>query len=440
MTQRADLSQVAEVVKEVRGRQLPRYPTYKPSGVQWLEDIPESWSVERLRFVAGINPTKSEIRHLTTDDEVSFVPMEALHEYGGMSLDQTRLLGQVEQGYTYFNEGDIVIAKITPCFENGKGSVAVGLVNGIGFGTTELHVLRAKERLHRDYLFYLTVCHSFRKNGTAEMYGAGGQKRVPDSFIRDLRTPIPPLEEQKAIAAFLDRETAEIDALIAKKRRLIELLKEKRTALISHVVTKGLNPKAAMKPSGIDWLGDVPAHWEIKQLKYAVTFQRGHDLPLDDRTDGDVPIITSAGSTGCHYCAAAKAPGIVTGRYGTVGEFYLIDTDYWPLNTTLYSIDLRGNIPRFLWYMLHNVADMFLINSGKSAVPGVDRNDLHPIAVAVPPKHEQAAIAAYLDGEFSRSQRLTTQIEEVVRHLNEYRSALISAAVTGKIDVRNEVS
>jgi type I restriction enzyme S subunit len=120
----------------------------------------------------------------------------------------------------------------------------------VGSGTTELHVLRPTPRLDPAFLFYLTISHPFRSIGTAYMYGAGGQKRVPDDFVRDFRHPIPTIDEQRAIAAFLDRETARIDALIEKKRRQIELLHEKRAALISHVVTKGLDPSAPMNDSG----------------------------------------------------------------------------------------------------------------------------------------------------------------------------------------------
>ena len=145
---------------------------------------------------------------------------------------------------------------------------------------------------------------------------------------------------------------------MAKKRTLIARLKEKRTALSSRTVTRGLPPDAAraaglnphpkLKPTGIDWLGDVPQHWEVKALKWAVMFQRGHDLPAEQRVEGSVPLVSSSGVSATHSRAKAKGPGIVTGRYGTIGDFYLITDDYWPLNTTLYSIDLRGNEPRFI--------------------------------------------------------------------------------------------
>ena len=416
--------------------ELNPYPAYKDSGVEWLGKIPAHWEVKRLKYAITLNPAPTEVRNRGESLEVSFVPMEAIGEYGGLELTTTKLVGEVYTGYTYFREGDVVVAKITPCFENGKGAVATGLVNEIAFGTTELHVLRVKESTDRQFLFYLSMGDAFKRLGEAEMYGAGGQKRVPDSFVRNLMHPLPPLPEQRAIAAFLDRETAKIDALVAKKERLIELLQEKRTALISHAVTKGLDPDVPLKDSGVEWLGEIPAHWEVKQLRWAITFQRGHDLPSDDREEGDVPLVSSSGISSTHSKAIAKAPGIVTGRYGTIGQFYLINQSYWPLNTTLYSIDLHGNEPRFLLYMLIHMSPLFLLHSIKSAVPGVDRNDVHADHTAVPHLSEQRAIAAFLDRETAQIDSLIAKVQEAISRLKELRTALISAAVTGKIDVR----
>ncbi|MBV6522214.1 MAG: hypothetical protein MNPFHGCM_02360 [Gemmatimonadaceae bacterium] len=257
------MSEVARRPDAVTPRQFKPYPEYKDSGVAWLGEIPAHWEVKRLKFSAELNPSPLEARRLSQDAEVSFVPMEAVGEYGGLDLSRTKPLADVTSGYTYFADGDVVVAKITPCFENGKGALAAGLTNGSAFGTTELHVLRAHDAIDRRYLFYATVADAFRRLGEAEMYGAGGQKRVPEAFVENVKHPVPPAPEQRAIAAFLDRETARIDGLVSKKERLIELLQEKRTALITRAVTKGLDPTVPMKDSGVEWLGEIPAHWEI---------------------------------------------------------------------------------------------------------------------------------------------------------------------------------
>ena len=207
------------------------------SGVEWLGEVPEHWPVERLRFHILINPTKSEVHGLARDTTVSFVPMEAVREYGGIRLGQTRPIEEVAAGYTYFRDGDVAVAKITPCFENVKGAVVKGLKNGIGFGTTELHVLRPSFSIDQHFLFYLTISYAFRKLGESEMYGSAGQKRVPEDFIKNLKHPIPILAEQRSIAVFLDRETGHIDVLTTKVYESISKLREYRTALISAAVT-----------------------------------------------------------------------------------------------------------------------------------------------------------------------------------------------------------
>ena len=218
-----------------RAAGLEPHPKLKLSGVEWLGDMPTHWEVKRGRFCADVNP--QPLRLLHPDSEASFVPMEAVGEYGGLNLDQTRYVFEVNSGYTEFKDGDVVVAKITPCFENGKGALATGLLNGIGFGTTELHVLRPFENLDVRFLFYFSISQVFRNMGEGEMYGAGGQKRVPPEFCKDIQIPLPPVEEQHAIADFLDRATVKIDTLMTKIETAIERLQEYRSALITAAVT-----------------------------------------------------------------------------------------------------------------------------------------------------------------------------------------------------------
>jgi type I restriction enzyme, S subunit len=188
--------------------------------------------------------------------------------------------------------------------------------------------------------------------------------------------------------------------------------------------------------TGGPWHGGVPPGWSLKQLKWAVTFQRGHDLPAEDRHAGPVPVVAGGGITGWHDVAQAGGPGIVTGRYGTIGEFHLVEEDYWPLNTALYSIDLHGNHAGFLRYMLEPLAPLFHLNAAKSAVPGIDRSDIHTIPVAIPPPSTQHAIADYLDRETARLDALVAAKERVLELLAEKRRALITRAVTRGLDAR----
>lgn len=415
-----------------------QYSEYRPSGVAWLGDLPVHWEVKRLKHLCtrsalyGANESaesyQSEgVRFLRTsdiDDEGRLAPAETSAVY----LDPTRVTDYM------LSDGDLLLSRSGTL---GRSFIYNAEMHGPCAYAGYLVRFVLRKSLSPRFAFYFTKTKPFEQwVGLAAIAATIGN--VNGQKFANIELPLPPLPEQEAIAAWLDERTRRVDELVAAKRRLIDLLAEQRTALITHAVTKGLNPDAPMKPAGIApprWLGDVPRHWEVKQLKFAATFQRGHDLPLDDRIVGDVPIVTSAGPSAWHNQPAAHGPAIVTGRYGTVGEFFLIEGPYWPLNTTLYTINLRGNEPRYLWYMLQALKGVFLMEAGKSAVPGVDRNDLHPIPVVVPPLDEQQAIVAHLDAACTKLDSLIAAAAAAITRLTEYRQALISAAVTGKINV-----
>ena len=209
----------------------------------WLGEIPAHWEAKRLRFSMMTNPSKGEIK-IGSEQFVSFIPMEAVGEYGGLNFEFEKELGEIFGGYTYFAENDVVVAKITPCFENGKGAIAKDLKNGVAFGTTELHVMRANEDILPDYLFQLTLSHPFRKIGESEMYGAGGQKRVPEAFLKDFLIGLPPIKEQQSIIEFIKRANEKIDQQAAKTGDIIARLKEYRSALITNAVTGKIDVRA----------------------------------------------------------------------------------------------------------------------------------------------------------------------------------------------------
>lgn len=239
------------VITQAVTRGLDKNAKMKPSGVEWLGDVPAHWEVKRLRFCIISNPLKSGIKKLEDEDLVSFVPMEAVKEYGGMDLRQTRMLDEVYKGYTYFKENDVVVAKITPCFENGKGSIATGLKNGVGFGTTEFHVLRNLESMDEEYLFYLSISYPFRKNGEAIMIGAGGHKRISEDYVKDYRQGIPEKEEQRDIVKYIKTRLIQIDKMIGINKEIVERYEEYRSALITDVVTGKIDVR------DVEWIKEV---------------------------------------------------------------------------------------------------------------------------------------------------------------------------------------
>lgn len=453
----------------------PAYPRYKPSGIAWLGDVPEHWEVKRGRFVMNVNPITPRLRTLKPDDGVSFVPMEAVGVQGGLNLDQSRLLQDVSSGYTEFQDGDVVVAKITPCFENGKGAFATGLLNGAAYGTTELHVLRSKKTLDQRFLFYLTISDTFRKLGESEMYGAGGQKRVPPEFNKDFRTPLPPIPEQKEIVDFLDRETGRIDTLMARKRELIERLKEKRTALISQTVTRGLPPDAAcaagldphpkLKPSGIEWLEDIPAHWDIlsfrrftkrldqgwspnanqypaAQAELGVlklnAVSKGKFHPHENKALDEIP-------NGTKFITPIK-DNLLISRSNTpdlVGEACVVSQSHPNLiiPDLLYQLQLSEHVDVFFvcWFLLSKSGRAQIESDARGSsgsMVKLGQGHVYSWIIPIPPLPEQTAIADYLDTETAKVDALIDKVEEAIERLQEYRTALITAAVTGKIDVR----
>lgn len=403
--------------------------TLTDSAYEWLGAVPIGWGEKPLFAVMRERRRKNVAIGETNVLSLSYgriVPRDVSTNEG--------LLPESFDTYNVVEPGDIVL-RLTD-LQNDQRSLRVGFVRQRGIVTSAYVTVVPGGEVLPAFGYYLLHAYDLTK----VFYTLGGGVRQSMKFEDLKRIPVllPSLGEQRAIADFLDRKTAAIDALIAKKERLIELLEEKRQALITQAVTKGLDPNVPMKDSGIDWLGPIPAHWKQCALRYAAMFQRGHDLPAEARSEGSVPIVSSAGVIGTHSVAAARGPGIVTGRYGSIGKFHLIEGDYWPLNTALYTRSLCGNDPRFLWYALTFLEPFFVLESKKSAVPGVDRNDLHQYPVALPPLSEQRAIARMLDEERERVEAIVARTKSSVEKMREYRQALITAAVTGKIDVTQE--
>lgn len=208
----------------------------KDSGFDWIGQIPAHWAVKRLRHAAPISPSKRVDGNTNRYDRVVFLPMEAVGADGHIQQSQIRPAKDISEGFTYFRRGDVIMAKITPCFENGKSAHLIDLSSGYGFGTTELHVLRPKD-VSGKFLYYYINRSFFRKIGEAFMVGSAGQKRVSTEYMKDQTITVPPLKEQLEIIEVLDREGAKIETAISIKKSQIDALKEYKTSLINAAVT-----------------------------------------------------------------------------------------------------------------------------------------------------------------------------------------------------------
>lgn len=439
---------------------MNRYESYRDSGIPWLGEVPAHWEVKRLRFTVNLNPVKSEL-DIPEDTLVSFIPMEAVNFDKNLTLTEERNLDEVYKGYTYFKNGDVVLAKITPCFENGKSAIAQNLTNGIAFGTTELHVLRSQNSINNHFLYYLIKSDSFMKIGESEMYGAGGQKRIPEEFIKNFFIGLPPYYEQTAIAHYLDTKLGEIDVLIDKQQTLLEKLAEQRTAVITHAVTKGLNPAAAMKNSGVEWLGDVPAHWDVSPFKLVMNSIIDYRGKTPEKINSGVFLITARNIKNgiIDYTLSQefidednyeevmrrglpKLGQVLMTTEAPLGEVAQIDRTDVALAQRVLKFDGKKDKldNRFLKYFILSKAfqaSLYKFATGSTAL-GIKSERLSYLKSLLPPVTEQSAIANYLDQETAKIDRLCETVNQTIGRLKEYRTALITQAVTGKIKVTDE--
>ena len=441
------------------------YPAYKDSGIEWIGEIPEGWNVKKLKHLSSINPTKSNSNFNKNSEElVTFLPMEYVSEDGYIDTKLKRPIKDLWSGFTYFEKNDIIVSKITPCFENGKGAYLENLNSKIGFGSTEFHVLRAKTSVINPHLiYYNTRNYTFKKLGEAAMIGAAGQKRVPNSFIENYYVCYPAkLKEQDVITNFLDSQTAKIDTLIENKQKQIELLKEERTAIINQAVTKGLNPDVPMKDSGIEWLGEVPKGWGVEKLKRVSSKITDGEHISPEFTVKGMPFLSAkdvryrnininvdkyvSWEDGVGFrkrCNPDRGDILIVSRGATIGRIGLVETDksFCLLGSVILIKPKLSNIQSiFLYYLLNQskVQERLLLTSQSSAQQAIYIINLSELVISIPPISEQSNIAAFLGRETERIDTLTTKVYESISKLHEYRTALISEAVTGKIDLRNQ--
>ena len=412
--------------------------------------------MSRLKFSVALSPS-AKIRRLKANDPVSFIPMEAIKDgLGGVDSSRAEPLSVMTAGsYNFVANGDVLLAKVTPCFENGKKGRAEGLVNSVGFATSEVYVLRPDaSRIDPDFLLYLLSSEDFRFEGIRSMTGAGGLKRVSAEAVRNYEVKISDPEVQAAIARFLDCETGLIDGLIEKKTRFIALLKEKRVAVITHAVTKGIDPDAPMKDSGVDWLGRVPAHWDV--LRIAALFRevtRPADpaLPVlsvsihDGVTDGELAdedrdrkVALSEDRT--KYQGVAPGDLVYNmmrawqGAFGAVTVKGLVSPAY------VVAAPVTTFRTKFIEHLLHTKSAAEEIRRFSRGIADFRMrlywDHFRALKVCLPPLEEQDRILSEIDAETARIDGLITLTERSIDLLREKRAALITAAVTGKIDVR----
>jgi len=404
---------------------LSPYPEYRPSAVEWLGDVPAHWDIlpGRACFTEKKEPNtglkESTVLSLSFG-KIVVKPEEKLHG----------LVPESFETYQVVDPGDIIIRPTD--LQNDWNSLRFALSSHRGIITSAYLCFHTEEVLDRRYGHLLLHTYDLKKI----FYGLGSglRQNLNWSDFKYLPCTIPSLPEQAAIIQFLEHADRRIRRAVSAKRRLIALLNEEKQAVIHRAVTRGLEPDVPLKPSGVEWLGDVPAHWDIRRLKWALRLQRGYDLPQEKRLPGPYPVVSSGGIIDTHHEYRTEGPGVVMGRYGSTEAVFFITENFWPHNTSLFVTDFQGNLPQWGYYLLRAISKGDY--SGKSAVPGINRKDLFEISVPVPPIKDQMRIVPFLIAAEDQNHLRIVAAQKEIDLLLEFRTRLIADVVTGKFDVR----
>jgi type I restriction enzyme S subunit len=439
------------------------YPAYKPSGVDWLGDVPAHWEVKVLKHIVVTPITDGP--HETPeffDEGVPFVSAEAI---SSGYIDFSKIRGFISEAdhFRYSQKYQPQIGDIYMIKSGATTGITAIVETDNDFNIwSPLAAIRCCDKAVPRFILHFMRSKNFSEAVTLN-WSFGTQQNIGMRVIENLSVTFPPFEEQTAIATFLDRETAKIDDLMAEQRRLIALLKEKRQAVISHAVTQGLNPNAPMKDSGIEWLGKVPAHWEVKQIKHLVSNIGSGKTPLggsETYVDEGIIFLRSQNiydeglkleevayiSESVHKTMLNSEvhPGDIllniTGA--SIGRSCLVPKEFPIANVNQHVCIIRlnnlKNIP-FVSWLFKSVAIKSQIDFSQNgaAREGLNYTQLMSMYLALPSSpNEQNEIVNFINEQVTKLNELLFQAERAIELLQERRTALISGAVTGKIDVR----
>jgi type I restriction enzyme S subunit len=395
--------------------------------------------------------------------------MEAIGEDGSLNLERVRPVAEVRNGYSYFENGDVAFAKVTPCFENGKGALMRDLQLGAGFGTSELTVLRPKGNTSARFLNFVVQSEQFRQNGAGAMTGAGGLKRVPDDFTRDFKTPWPPRSEQERIATFLDKQTARIDSLIAEKERLATSVRAYEQAEISRLLTYGVN-EAPLKKTGKSFIPEAPTGWRVTAFKRAlIAMGQGWSPQCESQPaqPGQWGVLKVGCVNGTRFDASEnkalptelqpdltcviRKGDVLMSRANTkelVGMAAIVEDDYphLMLCDKLYRLELKRDwvLPDYAVLALRSDLSRRQLELGasgaSSSMQNISQDVVRELLLAFPSLEEQQAIVERAAQIRDACGTLAEHIREHLGRLREYRSSLISAAVTGQLNLNSDSS
>ena len=419
---------------------MRKYDNYKDSGIEWIGQIPEHWEVVPIKYslLMPLTDGPHETPELTPDG-IPFISAEAIKN-DKIDFNKKRGFISIEEHERFSLKykpqmGDVYMIKSGAT----TGNLARVQTNEEFNIWSPLAAFRpAPNKTTTDFLFFFM--RSSRFFSAIELgWNYGTQQNIGMNVLENLRMVRPTIQEQTAIANYLDRKTAEIDELIADKKRLLELYEEEKTAIINQAVTKGINPNVPMKDSGIEWLGEIPEHWEVKNLRYLCKITTGGKDTENREDDGEFPFfvrsqtvekISTYSYDGEAILTAGDGVGVCKVWHHIIGKF-----DFHQRVYMMYDFD--GILGSYLFhYMKENFIHDVLKKSAKSTVDSLRRPMFLEFAVAFPKSEdEQKEIVQYIENEIARIDSKSETTKKLIDLLTEYRTALISEVVTGKIKV-----
>lgn len=437
------------------------YPAYKDSGVEWIGEIPEGWEIKKIKhiksqipnaFVDGPFGSNLKSQHYVDNGEV-YVVESGFITSGEFRIKKFKTISEehfhtISRSECKYN--DIIIAKIGAGF--GMSGILPKLDKKSVVSGNSLKLTLESKITSTRFIHYQLL--TMKNNGVFDLIvNATAQPALSLGLLNEIKQPSPPVQEQTQIATFLDKKTSQIDTLIKKKKRLNDLLKEEREAIINHAVTKGLpaavaaqaglDPKAKMKDSGVEWIGEIPEGWDISSFRWHIIISSGeglsnHFIKLIKEKEELYKVIGGNGVMGYSSLINTESKAFAIGRVGALcGNVHFIDEKCWITDNALKISKWNNFFDGYLYYILYSANLNEYAN--KNAQPLITGEQVKGLKVTLPPLKEQTQIANFLDKKTSQIDKTITNNEKEIELLTEYRAALISEAVTGKIDVRGFV-
>ena len=394
----------------------------KDSGIKWLGEIPTEWSINRLRYLCDMKTGG------TPEDKFGInLDAEGYPWITAQDMDESYRIKKYSQfinkdavkkcRYKLFPKNSILLVCIASV---GK----LGMIKEKAYSNQQITAIMANDLINSEYLLYYiqSICHKIIADASSSVVPI-----VNTTYLKDLICILPSKMEQELIASFINDKINKIDDVINELNKQVEILEKYKKSLITETVTKGLNPNAQMKESGIDWIGSIPEHWNISKVKYNVAICNGKEIETED---GEVPVYGTGGAFKTTNKFLYKGESVLLGRKGTIDKPLLVDGEFWTVDTAFYTI-MKDKLLTKMFYYLAICFDYKYYQTG-STVPSMTQTDLGNIYIPLCTKSEQNAIINYLDKKCAQIDEIIKDKQNQINKMEKYKKSLIYEYVTGK--------